>query len=185
MRGMSACTIRSPRDPWNALFAPLRCDGLAPWLRHEESLTDRISSRSSRFEVRVLSQRFAALLPDEVRLLGRTRIARVRVREVLLCADGRAVVFARSLVACGSGPWREWQDLGTRPLACLLFGDPMVSRTRLAFRRLGSGDPRVRAARAVSGAQGPLWARRRSFLRGGSPLLLTEVFLPAILELGS
>lgn len=164
---------------------PLRRSGVARWLRHEQSLTERISSRSSRFEVRVLRQGFAPLLPDEARLLGLRRIRRVQVREVLLCADERALVFARSLIACGSGPWREWHDLGTRPLAGLLFSDPAVSRTGLAFRRLGGEDPRVRAARAASGAQGPLWARRRSFLRRGSPLLLTEVFLPAILELGS
>lgn len=164
---------------------PLRRAGVAPWLRHEESLTERISSRCSRFEVRVLRQGFAALLPDEARLLGLGRIRRVRVREVLLCADERAVVFARSLVACGSGPWRAWHELGARPLAGLLFCDPAVSRTGLAFRRLGAEDGRASAARAASGVEGPLWARRRSFLKRGTPLLLTEVFLPAIVELGS
>lgn len=163
---------------------PLRRGELAPWLRHEESLSEKISSRCARFEVRVLSQRFAALLPDEARLLGLAPGRRVRVREVLLCADGRAVVFARSLIAGRSAPWRAWHGLGATPLAGLLFGDPGVSRTVLAFRRLGDADPRARAARSASGAEGPLWARRRRFLRRGFPLLLTEVFLPEILELG-
>jgi chorismate--pyruvate lyase len=181
---MSVRTIRSSRERWKTLPAPLRRAGLAPWLRHEESLSERISSRCFRFEVRVLRQGFAALLPDEARLLGLGRIRRFRVREVLLCADGRAVVFARSLVANGSGPWRAWRGLGARPLAGLLFGEPAVSRTGLAFRRLGAEDWRARAARAASGVEGPLWARRRSFWRRGTPLLLTEVFLPDIVELG-
>ena len=59
-------------------------------------------------------------------------------------------------------------------------------RSRFEFARVDARHPLWRRARRLS-SRGlpPLWARRSLFTRGGRPLMLTEVFLPALLELAS
>ena len=52
------------------------------------------------------------------------------------------------------------------------------------FRAIGRHHPLYRRASALLEARpAALWARRSIFLREDVPLLVTEVFLPAILEL--
>jgi len=96
-------------------------------------------------------------------------------------------VFARSLVAETTIPaaWHLLHGLGGRPLAAVLFDDPRVRRAPLEAARLDARDPRWHhAARATGAADLPaLWARRSAFHRAGVPLLITEIFLPAILNL--
>ena len=72
-----------------------------------------------------------------------------------------------------------------RPLAAVLFDDPRVRRAPLEAARLDARDSRWHhAARATGHDDLPaLWARRSAFHRGGVPLLITEIFLPAILNL--
>jgi len=108
------------------------------------------------------------------------------VREVLLVADGVPVVFAHSITAPASlrGAWRALGRLGERPLTATLFGDRRVMRGPLAFRALDERHPLHRRV-AELGLELParLWARRSQFLRHDRPLLVTEVFLPAVLAL--
>ncbi|WP_374339157.1 chorismate lyase [Methyloversatilis sp.] len=159
---------------------------LRGWLTDPHSLTSRIRARCAEFAVRPLRQCAAAAERDEWNVLGVPDARRVRVREVLLCADGRPVVFAHSVVrlrdVCGC--WRLFAGIGSRPLGEALFADARVARSALSVRRIDARHPlfaRVRAAGVDVDA--PLWARRSLFIRDGRPLLVTEVFLPAISEL--
>ncbi len=163
---------------------------LRRWLIDRGSLTRRLQARCRRFSVEVVAQRLLPATRDEGLLLGVPRAQRALVREVRLLCDGLPVVFARSVLAHRSlrGPWRMVGGLGTRPLGAAVFADPTVTRQPLHFSRVGHGHSlhrRIGAALGASfkaGAPG-LWARRSVFLRGRHPLLVTEVFLPAILGL--
>lgn len=109
------------------------------------------------------------------------------IREVALHCEGRPVVFAHSVVAAQSlrGPWAAVTRLGSRPLGEALFSNPRVARGCLEYRRIPArhalARQAVRAGMPVSGQS--LWARRSLFILHGHPLMVTEVFLPAILAI--
>lgn len=174
-----------PYDPHRWRPAPWvtrrEAGSLLPWLRHEGSL------------VRALEQ--ACRAPVRVRVIGEARrrprawelgygadAARCRalIREVLLEADGRPLVFAHSVLplAALTGPLRRVQRLGTRPLGAFLFGHPGAQRTALEATRLDPDTPlHGRAVRACRRPLPPLWARRSTYRVDGPSLRVTEVFL--------
>ena len=165
---------------------------LLPWLKDAGSLTARIRARCTCFEVRVLCQRLAAVRRDEALLLGLRAGERAWLREVLLMADGRAVVFARSLLPRRNlrGAWNLFHGIGARPLGAALFSDPAIARLPLACRRLDAREARYHRAAAAFDRHAPgealpraIWARRSVFLLRGRALMVSEAFLPAILEL--
>lgn len=156
---------------------------LASWLSAGGSLTAHIRRVGHDFRVSRLSQHCGLSLPEESATLSRQR--GVVVREVLLMEGNTPLVFAHSVVAqrdtCGA--WRAVRGLGSRPLAELLFADRDVSRQPLQYRIVTATDPLGRRIlRALPQLRFPLWARRSVFRKHGVPLLVTEVFLPAITE---
>lgn len=108
------------------------------------------------------------------------------VREVLLIADDRPVVFAHSVLRLQdlTGAWHMARAIGSRPLGAALFADPGIRRGALYAARISSAHLLHRRASEASGLALPLlWGRRSRFTREGRPLLVTEVFLPAIFDL--
>lgn len=171
---------------WKTL-APPHSDPQRAWLTYPGSLTRRIVERSRRFEVRLVSQTLRFPHDDEYRALGRPAHRLAFVREVVLHADGRAVVMAHSIVSRRDlrGAWRPIAGLGTRPLAELLFADARVSRGPFEYARLEPRHPLHRRAQELLGKGcGALAARRSLFRLRGRPLMVTEVFLPELARLG-
>jgi chorismate--pyruvate lyase len=157
---------------------------LAEWLSAGGSLTAHIRRVGHDFRVRRLAQRCTMALPDETSLLGRR--AGVVVREVLLMEGDVPLVFAHSVVlqAHTNGAWRAIRGLGSRPLAELLFADRSIERRPLHYRAVTASDPLgQRILQALPQTRFPLRARRSVFYKQGKPLLVTEVFLPAITEM--
>ena len=114
------------------------------------------------------------------------------MREVLLIADGRPVVFARSLLPARNvrGAWNLFQGFGARPLGAALFSDVAITRAPLACSRLDARDARYHRAHALLSTRTPpvslareLWGRRSLFCRHGRALMVSEFFLPAIFDL--
>jgi len=173
-----------PRDSlWCA--APVAAGRLHRWLTDSGSLTARLQRHAGRITVRVLFQGRRRPNADETFLFG-GGTAQVIVREVLLLRDTTALVFAHTVFDAASlrGAWRGVSVLGTRPLGAALFADPRIARFPLRQKKLGTGHPLYRRA-AVHLNQPPaaLWARRSIFAAGKSPILVSEVFLPAVLDL--
>ncbi|HUO44075.1 MAG TPA: chorismate lyase [Burkholderiales bacterium] len=161
---------------------------LRHWLIDRGSLTARLGRRCGHFEVRLLRQSYSSPLRDERRMIALRGGMRCMVREVALECDGRPVVFAHSVLARRGlrGPWRMVAGLGQRPLGAALFADPNIDRHRLHFRRLRSGNALYRCVDVDNLLDRPaaaLWARRSLFVSRGARLLVTEVFLPAVLDL--
>jgi chorismate--pyruvate lyase len=167
--------------------APAHSGPWRGWLAYRGSLTQRIVERSRSFRVEVSRQGSGRLHEDEHRAVGLRSRLHAHVREVVLFADAGPVVVARSVVAHRHvrGVWRPVAGLGSRPLAAVLFADRRVQRRAFEFACLDRGHPLWRRARAVLGRDpGPLPARRSVFQRHGKPIMVTEVFLPTLLELG-
>jgi chorismate--pyruvate lyase len=162
---------------------------LRAWLTAGGSLTARLIAHSGAFRVQRLHQRSALCLSDEARAIGMRRPGRVWEREVLLRCDGEPVVFAHTVVPLSNSAtdWPLFNALGERSLGTTLFYDPLVRRGELEFARLRAGHPLVLRARAALGDPAPAhavyYARRCVYRRHQGTLLVTEVFLPAVLDL--
>ena len=181
---------RSTRDDW--LAQPPRATvrpALRPWLIDPGSLTARIRARCTDFRVEVIRQAPARPHADEAEALGLRRGERSWLREVLLFADGVPVVYARSVLPRHNlrGAWRLFHGIGSRPLGAALFSDPRIARQPLRCARLDRRDARYHRVMSILGTHprlpASLWARRSLFRLRGRALLVSEIFLPAILNL--
>jgi chorismate--pyruvate lyase len=170
------------RDPFR--MAAWQAPRMRGWLTDDSSLTARIRARCGRFSAGGEPGQ-GRVLPDELAALGVHHHGDLWQREVLLIADGEPVVFARSLVAGTTIPaaWHLLHGLGGRPLAAVLFDDPRVRRSPLGGP---PGCPRFPLAsrRAPPASRSaPCGRAVRPFTARACPLLITEIFLPAIRNL--
>lgn len=165
---------------------------LHDWLQDTTSLTKKLSARCQQFRVRRLHQSRARCLADEAGLIALPRPQQTWEREVLLYCDAQPVVFAHTVVplSASATDWPLFGALGERSLGSTLFGDPLVSRGKLSFARLGMRHPlhkRTLAALQQAGFIAPigmnLYARRCLYRRKRGLLLVTEVLLPWISQL--
>jgi len=167
--------------------------GMRDWLASEGSLTARLVAASNQFRVRRLHQKLAPCAFEEAVPIGLTRRMQVRERDVLLCCDGVPVVYGHTVVplSASASDWPLFSALGERSLGSTLFYDPKVKRGPLEFARLTEHHPllaRVRAALEVDLNEIDLkehvfHARRCVYRRRQGLLMVTEVFLPAVLHL--
>jgi chorismate--pyruvate lyase len=168
----------------NAVNAP---EAMRHWLAGGGSLTDKLKAHSGAFRVQRLHQHPALCLSDEAAVIGLHRGSRVVEREVLLRCDNTPVVFGHTVVpmSADASDWPLFSALGERSLGSTLFGDPQVRRGELEFARLRASHPLALRARAATGMQDEqiLYARRCLYQRHNGLLLVTEVFMPAVLDL--
>ena len=160
---------------------------LRDWLTHPASLTAKLREAFPDLRVRVLRQTQARPNPDECALLGIAPHTQAWVREVVLHANDTPLVFAHSVLPAHNvrGAWNLFAGLGARPLGEVLFTDPGISRAPLAFRAIDARHPLHKMASAACPEPtlpATLWARRSLFKRTGRSLLVSEVFLPALIE---
>ena len=156
------------------------------WLTLPGSLTHALISRCPGFNVRRLHQGMGLPFRDETATLGLASGRLALLRDVRLNCGETPLVYAHSVIPRDGldGPWRHLAGLGNRPLGAALFADPRIRRGTLHYLRLDRRHPLYRCA---AGHLGPLprtlWARRSLFELAGCPILVTEVFLPAALQL--
>ncbi len=169
--------------PFDAAIPP----NLRRWVTGDGSLTARLIAASERFRVTRLAQAPARPFHDEWQVLGQASRAPALTREVLLICDDIPAVFAHTVV-CPRHARRDWpflRGLGERPLGGALFVDPRVRRDPFEFARLAPHHPLRLALQRVLPAFAPvpmLPARRSAFRRGGGIMLVTEVFLPDLVQ---
>lgn len=157
---------------------------LRDWLFDSGSLTRRLRQHCpGSFRVAVLHQGWARPLAGEIRPLGLTPQHRVWIREVhLFCAD-QPWVFARTVIppATLSGRGRRLLRLGSRPLGDLLFATPVSQRGEVQVARISAAHLlHGRAFGQLTEAPQAIWGRRSLFRLADRPLLVCEIFLPAL-----
>ncbi len=138
------------------------------WLSNTHSLTQLIAKKTqATVTVEVLSDCRQSLLADEAALFGHS-MRRCRIREVYLCVNDVPVVFARSVLPTSSstGVNRDVLQLGSKPLGEVLFKKgvaPIILREITEIPGLG-------------------WGRRSLYQLKGHPILISEFFLPELLD---
>ncbi|QWD87467.1 chorismate lyase [Polynucleobacter paludilacus] len=157
------------------------------WLSNTGSLTHKIEEHiAQRLEVRVLRDSRQILNSDESRYFH-LRPRRCRIREVLLCQGETPLVIARSIIPTSSaqGSNQSILRLGNKPLGAVLFAK-MPNASKRKFLReityLSKSDPLWRHFQKLyPSLPSKLWARRTIYQLKGKPILVCEVFLPALL----
>lgn len=142
------------------------------WLTDPGSLTKRLLELSrGQFRVDVIRQGWQRPTRSEAKALSMPNRQKALIREVELIGCGEIWVYARTIIPATTltGRHRTLKQLGNRSLGSLLFGDPTMRRGPLQISRLKLSDNKTQ-----------VWARRSLFYLSDKPLLVCEVFLPAL-----
>lgn len=160
---------------------------LQAWLLDPDSLTKRLQQNcGDDFQVRVFSQSWHKPALDEALVLGIRHDQWAWLREVHLYCGDTALVFARTVIPHRTltGRERRLARLGGRPLGAVLFADPHISRSVVELARIPRGsNPFEIAVHPLTRKPREIWGRRSVFYLGNKPLLVSEIFLPAIEKL--
>jgi chorismate--pyruvate lyase len=158
------------------------------WLSDTGSLTQKIEQAiGQKLEVQVLRDCPQTLNSDESRYFH-FRIRRCRVREVLLCANGIPLVMAHSVIPTlsSSGSNHGVLRLGKKPLGAVLFAKTRKHSKAKPPRDIARLDKSSalwkRCFKNYPKLSSPLWARRTLYRLKGHPILVNEIFLPALLQ---
>lgn len=137
------------------------------------------------FAIRLLRQQWSRPLFDEAQALGLGARQVALIREVNLQCGETPMVFARSVVPAATVRVAQHRltRLGTQSLGAILFSSPRLARSAVQFAELRAPHELYRRGRLASQrAFVRAWARRSVFLLQRQPLLVSEVFLPTLLD---
>jgi chorismate--pyruvate lyase len=157
---------------------------IQPWLFDASSLTARlIALCDENFSVRVLSQRWEKISPEEAAALSSKNTRSALVRQVLLCCGDVPLVYARTIIPAATmqGAQRRYANMGNRPLGAMLFADRTMRREAVEVGVLPAGH----RAYEYTESKEPVWGRRSVFRVGGRPLLVSEYFYSELLDRAS
>ena len=155
-----------------------------PWLFDASSLTARlIDLCDNDFNVRVISQHWQIIDNEEAAAMSLEDERSALVRQVFLCCGDRPLVYARTIIPrlTAQGARRRYANMGNRPLGAMLFSDRTMRREDVQVAEL----PASHEAHKYIESDGPVWGRRSVFRVSGKPLMVSEYFLPALLERAS
>jgi len=176
-------TLSLTRDRW--IKKPFLSRQYHAWLIDTGSLTARLQYNYSNFSVVSTRLVQARPYPSEASALKIAAARLALIREVQLCENNHTLVFAHSVLPskCLRGEWHNLGRLGNKPLGATLFANHHVKRTPFRYKKVFSNHPLYQAA--VNGLRHQptfLWARRSIFSLKCNSIMVTEVFLPALLK---
>ena len=154
---------------------------LSSWLFDASSLTARLISLCGKdFSVQVISQRWQTLDAEEARAMSLNNVRSALVRQVLLCCGDKPLVYARTVIPATTikGAQRRFANMGSRPLGAMLFADRTMRREAVQVSLLAESHDANRYVKADA----VVWGRRSVFRVSGKPILVSEYFLPELLE---
>lgn len=146
---------------------------LKKWLTNTGSLTRKLIEISDGdFNVELVNQSWQTVFDEEARALGIRPRSRVLVREVRLRAGTQTLVYARTIIPHTTYQKRRivFKQLGQRSIGEWLFTNADIQRGTIQINCFQNRP------------QNSLWARRSTFYISGSPIIVCEVFLPALLQ---
>lgn len=158
---------------------------LADWLFDAGSLTRRVQHAcDGTFRVELIQQVWGRPMLNEARRLRLRNGEWALIREVYLMCNDHPWVYARTIIPRRilRGRGRQLARLGNRSLGSVLFADRSMHRDEVEVSRIEPGqlmfEPAMR--RASEPGVSAIWGRRSVFYLRHRPLLVCEVFLPAM-----
>jgi len=157
------------------------------WLLDSGSLTAKLLKKSGgEFRVSVLTQSISPILLSERRILNIPNRQWAMIREVVLYGNNTPWVYARTVVPLSTlqGPLRRLHYLGDKPLGEQLFTDPSMERGNMQIAQFASSHiPQEVMSRQLNNQPwDSTWGRRSVFRLSSQPLLVSEVFLPSLMD---
>ncbi|MBL1143227.1 MAG: chorismate lyase [Proteobacteria bacterium] len=158
---------------------------ISPFLFNEGSLTYYIQQHcKGEFNLELVSESWQAAMSDEIALLSLSDNEKTFIRKVRLKCDNQALVYARTVIPekTFSGKNKKLSCLGTNPLADILFKDENTYRADMCYAKITVDCGLYKEATKDLDIISELWGRQSLFYTEQQPLLITEIFLPSILE---
>jgi len=154
------------------------------WIYEAGSITQRLRDYyGSSVRVQVLNNQWQRAFISESRLLKTHPEKYTLTREVLLYADDTPLVLARTIIPerTISSAQQNLSHLGNRPLGEVIFSYPQLERLALEIAQVpcNSWKPSVQH---LTQANQPIWGRRTIYAIHHHPLLVSEFFLPEVLN---
>ncbi|MBS0358722.1 MAG: chorismate lyase [Proteobacteria bacterium] len=170
-----------PKGVLDSLIPPL----LKPLLLYAGSMTHHMESicHSVKIDAHIEHHGFACR--DERQLLDLPYRQMVWVREITMVCDGEPWLFGRTVIPQKTlvGYWKRLTRLRSIPLGAVLFRDPNIVRGEYEIAQLDKHHFLYnKSRRYLENDKDYLWARRSQFYLDENPLLLSEVFLPAMIK---
>jgi len=152
------------------------------WLLDQDSLTQKLQALSAHFQVQV-RQQVTVSRSKELLSPYFSDQDKVLVREVLLICDHKPVVFAQTEIPYSTLTEQQANlaEIGTGSLGTFLFQDPSMQRDKIEVAQFPVYSPVHQLCTDLNQkVDFPLWGRRSLFYINNKPLLVSEVFLPAL-----
>jgi len=151
------------------------------WLDETGSLTQRLRGEYGDITVEVLQQGWRRAFASERRFLPGPDRQRLWVREVVLSAQHRPLIVARTVIPAMTirNTQHRLLRLGNRPLGDVMFRAPSLTR---AARQWTTVPVHVWRTGVQGTWKTPVYGRRTLYRMAGQPLLVSEFFLPALAQ---
>lgn len=106
------------------------------------------------------------------------------IRKSWLKCDDKKLVYARTVIPriTYEGESQDLMKLGNKPLGNILFSDNKTYRTNMQYAKIPLHHELHKQATLDTNIMTELWGRQSLFYINKNSLLVTEVFLPTILE---
>ena len=155
------------------------------WIFEPGSITQRLRNHyGNAVQVTILFHQWQTPLFTEHRLLKLRSHRYALIREVMLHADNRPLILARTIIPEGTvkAARRNLSHLGTRPLGEIIFSYPKLERLGLDFTLADTSIWTDAALRKIPTNQ-PIWGRRTIYAIRHKPMLVNEFFMPEVLKI--
>ncbi|MEQ1529257.1 MAG: chorismate lyase [Methylococcales bacterium] len=155
------------------------------WTYEPGSLTQRLRSYyGNAVAVNILHQRWHSPYLSERRLLGIPEQRFCLIREVLLHANGKPLLLARTVIpeATIKVAHRNLSHLGNRPLGEVIFSYPKLERLTMELTLIAPSTWRSSVLKEAQIKQ-PVPGRRTVYAIEYKQMLVSEFFLPEVLAI--
>jgi len=157
---------------------------LGPWLNETGSLTKRLRNvYGNQLAVRLLYHHWKPAFAEECQELKIAHHRYQLIREVLLHIDNTPLVLARTILpqATIRIAHRNLSHLGTRPLGEVIFAYPDLELRQRYFSHATTNIWST-AVQSEFPVEQAIWGRRTLYAIHDRPLLVSEFFLPTMLN---
>ncbi len=156
-----------------------------PFLFHKGSLTHYIQQHcTGSFSIELISEAWILPMSDEAQLLSLQNDEFTFIRKSRLKCDNQTLVYARTVIPKKTleGENHKLTNLGEEPLGNILFNDSSTYRSEMRYAEIPVDCELHKEAINKLKITSELCGRQSQFFIKEQPLLITEIFLPAILE---